>query len=707
MTFSLPLRQPQKTLPLGACRCHRLSDAMPDRVDGALHSGNRTCHARAPGDSFWIAPSGQRGPLPGAPCAESLPRPQASQFRDAAAPSEAPQSAPSGDPETLAKVPCAESPPRPQASQSRDAAAPSEAPQLAPSGDPEASPSVHASLQRTAPPAQCPVGIILFDRDKWAAACAGFELRREGRRSLPGGLPEEAVWIVAGTSLRLAKLRRAKEFKDLSLHASNWFGPWFGEILEDWGLKRCSLIDQAMALSAVADRTVGLAERAAALFARDWDRPAAAPLLEAPSLAEGLRLVVYGEDPESPWDCDEQPEPTALLDDEMNHYGEAAAPWVMDFAAFLEAFQRGGAWAERPGRFRLETRLHGPQPDPVLEDIVRKGGAEATMLAALQGGDAPVRRETPFESHLRLRVPRLEHALDVLARPIPDSDESWECETIGDEPLSKAQFRNLVARELPVLVGARAVPKPGVPHDACIASWGAPPGEERPREEYTLEEVAEMLDTHEFHNPSALIGPDWRSPPEAALLDALVESIGSRRLAHASWSAGLVGAAILDAAMGPTWRRGHANCFEEGKFELVPPSCVWLAARERILARDRLRAMGPAGAVTYSGTRGGCDRLYIWEDSASRAELASAAWEIGLHMQTGPARRLHEAGHPPASRPADWGGGQAAVPLAALSQRGDADRLWKIDQIACLPPAERAALRGTAWADMVEDAPWL
>ena len=706
MTFSLPPRQPQRTLPLGACCHHRLSDAMPDRVDGALHSGNRTCHARAPGDSFWITPSGQRRPLPGAPCGESPPRPQASRPRDAAAPSEAPQSAPSGDPETLAKAPCAESSPRPPAPQPCRADAPNGVAQLAPSGDPESPPGAHAALRRTAPSAQRPVGIILFDGDKWAAACVGFELRREGRRSLPGGLPAEAVWIVCGSSLRLAKLRIGREFTGLSMHASDWFGPWFGEILEDWGLKRCSLIDRAMALSAVADRTVGLAERAAARFARDWDRPAADPLLEAPSLAEGLRLVVYGEDPESPWDCDEQPEPTALSDDDTNLY-EEEAPWVMDFAAFLEAFQRGGAWAARPGRLCLEARLRGPRPDPGLEDIVRRGGAEATMLAALQSGQVPARRTTPFESQLRLRVPRLEHALDVLAHPIPDSDGSWECETIGDEPLSKAQFRNLVARGLPVLVGARAVPKPGVPHDACIASWGAPPGEERPREQYTLEEVAEMLDTHEFHNPSALIGPDWRRPPEAALLDALVESIGSRRLAHASWSAGLVGAAILDAAMGPAWRRRHANCFEEGEFGLVPPSCVWLAARERILARERLRAMGPAGAVTYSGTRGGCDRLYIWEDSASRAELASAGWKAGLHLQTGPAQRLHEKGHPPASRPADWGGGRAAVPLAALSQRGDTDRLWKIDQIACLPPAKRAALRGTAWADMVEDAPWL
>ena len=642
MTFSLPLRQPQKTLPLGACRCHRLSDAMPDRVDGALHSGNRICHARAPGDSFWITPSGQRRPSPGAPCGESTPRPQAPQ-------------------------PC-------------HADAPNEAPRLAPSGDPEASPSAHASLQRTAPPAQRPIGIILFDRDKWAAACVGFELRREGRRSLPGGLPAEAVWIVCGSSLRLAELRIRRELKGLSLHASDWFGPWFMEILDDWGLKRCGLIDRAMALSAIADRTVGLAERAAARFAGASGLPAAAPLLEAPSLAEGLRGVV----------CEAGPAP----------------PCGDDAVTFAAAFQRGGAWAMRPNRLRLETRLRGPQPDPDLEAITRRGGAEAKMLAALQSGRAPAQREIPFEAQLRLRAPRLDHALDVLAGPVPD-DGPWRDERIDGESLSDAKFRALAAAGRPVLVNARAEPRPGVPHDACIASWGAAPGAEWPREDYTLNEVAEMLDTHEFHRPSAMIGPGWRRPPEAALLDALVESIGSRRLAHASWSAGLVAAAILDAAMGPARRFGWANRDNGGDPEPITPASVWLAVRERILARDRLRAMGPAGDATYSGERGGCMRLYIWEDSASRAALASAGWKAGLHLQTDPAQRLHAKGHPPASRPADWGGGQAAVPLAALSQRGDADRLWKIDQIACLPPAERAALRGTPWANMVEDAPWL
>ena len=642
MTFSLLQRQPRKTLPLGACCHHRLSDAMPDRVDGALHSGNRTCHARAPHDSFWITPSGQRRPLPNAPRGESPPRP-------------------------LAPQPC-------------HADAPNGIAQLAPSGDPEALPSAHASLQRTAPPAQRPVGIILFDGDKWAAACAGFELRREGRRSLPGGLPAEAVWIVGGSSLRLAKLRIGKEFTGLSMHASDWFGPWFGEILDDWGLKCGSLIDQAMALSAIADRTVGLAERAAARFADASGLPAAAPLLEAPCLAEGLRRVVG----------DAAPQPLC---------GE-------DAAKFADAFQRGGAWAKRPGRFRLETRLQGPQPDPVLEDIVRRGGAEATMLAALQGGDAPVRREIAFESHLRLRVPRLEHAFDVFARLVP-ADGPWRCESIGNEPLDKAQFRALVATGLPVLIGARAAAKPGVPHDPCIASWGAAPGARRPRGHYTLDEVAEMLDTHEFKMSGAMIGPGWRRPPEADLLDALVESIGSRRLAHASWSVGLVAAAILDAAMGPARRFGWANPDNGGDAEPITPASVWLAVRERILARDRLRAMGPAGDATYSGERGGCMRLYIWEDSASRAALASVGWKAGLHLQTGPAQRLHAKGHPPASRLADWGGDQAAALLAALPHRGDTDRLWQIDQIACLPPAERAALRKTAWADMVKDAPWL
>ena len=681
MTFSLPLRQPQKTLPLGECCHHRLSDAMPDRVDGALHSGNRTCHARAPDDSFWITPSGQRGPLPGAPCGESPPRPQASQPRDAAAPSEAPQSAPSGDPETLAATPCAESLPRPQAPQPCHADAPSEAPQSAPSSDPEASPGAHAALRRTAPSAPRPVGIILFDRDKWAAACAGFDLRRQGRRSLPGGLPAEAVWIVCGSSLRLAKLRIGREFTGLSMHAGDWFGPWLMEILDDWGLKRCGLIDRAMALSAIADRTVGLAERAAARFASASGLPAAAPLLEAPSLAEGLRSVV----------CEAGPTP----------------PCGDDAVMFAAAFQRGGAWAMRPNRLRLEKRLCGPQPDPDLEAITRRGGAEAKMLAALIGGRAPAQREIPFEAQLRLRAPRLDHALDVLAGPVPD-DGPWRPERIDGESLSDAKFRALAATGRPVLVNARAEPKPGVPHDACIASWGAAPGEGWPREDYTLNEVAEMLTTHEFRSPSALIGPGWRRPPEADLLDALVESIGSRRLAHASLSAGLVAAAILGAGMGPAWRGGWADYLgENGDPELVAPACVWLAARERILARDRLRAMGPVGDATHSVERGGGVGLYIWEDPASRAALAGAAWEVGLHLPMHTAQRLREAGHPPASRPASWGGGRAAVLLAALSQRGDTERLWEIDQIACLSPAERAALRGTRWADMVEDAPWM
>ena len=642
----------------------------------------------APVKSPQLAPSGDPDASPSAPCAELPLRPQAPQPGHADAPNEVPPSAPSGDPDASPSAPCAELPLRPQPD---NVDAPVKSPQLAPSGESEAAPGVQAPLQRTAPPAPRPIGIILFERDKWAAACAGFDLRRQGRRSTPGGLPSEAVWIIGGSSMRVAELRIQKEFKGLRLHASDWFGPWFTEILSDWGLRRCGLIDKAMALSAIADRVVGLAERAAARFASASGLPASAPLLEAPSLAEGLRAVI----------------------------GEAAPQPLCGRDAFTVAdtFQRGGGWARRPNRLRLETRMQGPQPDPVLADIARRGGAEATMLAALQSGCAPQRRESPFESDLLLRVPRLEHAYDVFSHQVP-ADGSWRRERIGKELLEKAQFRALVATGLPVLVCARAVPKPGVPHDACIASWGASPRASRPREDYTLDEIAAMLETHEFRMPDVMIGPGWGRPPEADLLDALVESIGSRRLAHASWSAGLVAAAILDAAMGPAQRYGWASYEEvaeeaeqaEAEEEKVPepisPASVWLAVRERIRARDRLHAMGSAGAVTYSGERGGRMHLHAWEDSVSRAELASMGWEAGLHMQTGPARRLHDKGHPPASGPASWGGGRASVLLAALSQRGDTERLWEIDQIACLPAAERAALRGTAWADMVEDAPW-
>lgn len=550
--------------------------------------------AEAPRASLWTTPSGQRRPLPEMPSAES-------------------------------------STPRPQTPPPCHAEAPRCAPQPAPGDQPCPAPQIALAVEHwPSPPA---IGILLFDETRWAAACAGFDFRREGCGT-PSGLPEAAIWIVGCGPGRLAKMRGRGDFTGLHLHGRGWLGVDPGEILHDWDFPQSSLLDRAAVLSVIAERTVWLAERAAARFVEAAGLPKPPPLVESSSLAAGLRRVLGQSAPQAPT-------------------GAAAEMFA--------AFQRGTETATRPG--------------------------------------AP-------DSEMRLRVPRLDHALDVLFRPVP-ADGQWQRANLDGDVLTDAQFRALAADGRPALVRARAKPKPGVPRDACLVAWGAAPGAAAPRDAYALGEIAEMLTTHEFHDHRVLIGPGWRRPPEAALLDALVESFGCRGLAHASWSAGLAAAAILDAAMDPTERGPCADNPPVGNPDRIPPACVWIAARERRLARDRLRAMGPGADAAFAGDHGGCLRLRVGEESGSRAAFASAAWRAGLHMQARPARRLRDLGHPPASHPDSWGGGDAGTLIAALSQQGNAERLWALDQISCLGPNGRAAaLRRLTAPESREDPPW-
>ena len=551
--------------------------------------------------------------------------PAAAQARHDAAPNEAPQPAPVSDPP--------EAPPgAPAAAQARHDAAPSEAPQPAPVSDPpEAPPGAPASdspLRHMVPPAHRPVGVIFFECGEWAASCDRLDLRVEQDGDFPAGLPAEAVWIVGCSSQRLAELRREKALEGLCLHRSDWLGPSLGEIADEWGMDESwALVDKAMALSAIADRTVGFADRAAERFARASDRRATHPLLDAPSLAEGLRRVVCEVAPSDAWE-------------------------ELEFEA---AFQRGAG----------ATRF----------------------MAAYQGHCETARESISREIELRVRVPRLEHALDVLSSPVP-ADGPWQRDRIfGSSGLTEAEFLRLSAKGRPVLVNACVVPKPDAPHDACLAAWDSAPDAAEPREFYTLEEVAEMLDTHEFLSPRTLTGPGWERPPEANLLAALLESIDSRMLAHVSWSAGLAAAAILDAAMGRAERGGWVDHIEAKDSEPVPPACVWLAARERILTRDRLHAIGrDLGGNAYLGERGGCLRL-LAEDSDKLVELASAAWEAGLHMQATAAQHMRDMlGFTPAFESFNWGGCDAAAKLAVLSQQQPEMSMWEHDQIACLEP---------------------
>ena len=583
-----PLAQPSETAtPLFfATAAPKPQDAAPEPQDAAP---NTPCAESSPPA---VQPSHADTPLS---CATAAPEP-----RDV--PPEPQDAAPN--------TPCAESsPPRPQPPQPRCVEGLQERPAEAlRSAAPRVAPAI--AEHWPSPPA---IGMLLFEETRWAAACAGFGFRSEGH-GIPAVLPEAAVWIVESGADGLAKMRAREDLKGLRLHGRGWLGADVGEILNDWGVPEDSMLDRAAVLSIIAERTVWLAERAAARFAEAAGLPAPPPLADAPSLAVGLRRALGPSAPQAP-----------------------------------------------------------------------SGAAAEIFAAAFQRGTRTVRRTDVPCCELRLRVPRLEHALDTLDQQVP-ADGPWRRARLRSHALTDTQFRALAVTGLPVLVSARAAPKPGLPRDACLAAWGADPDAAAPRSAYTLCEVAEMLVTHEFRDHRILIGPGWRRPPEADLLDALVESLGGHRLAHASWSAGLAAAAILDAAMGPAERGPWADNPLDGDPDRIPPACVWIAARERSRARDRLRA----GA-----------------QPDSRADLASAAWRAGLHMQPRLAGGLRDLGHAPAAHPDSWGGGAAAAMIAALSQRGDAERLWALDQISCLGPNGRAAaLHRLTASESREDPPW-
>ena len=602
--------------------------AQPSHADTPL-----SCATAAP-EPRDVPPEPQDA-APNTPCAESSPpHAQPSQtdtllFCATAAPE--PQDVPPEPQDAAPNTPCAESsPPRPQPPQPRCVEGLQERPAEAlRSAAPRVAPAI--AEHWPSPPA---IGMLLFEETRWAAACAGFGFRSEGH-GIPAGLPEAAVWIVESGADGLAKMRAREDLKGLRLHGRGWLGADVGEILNDWGVPEDSMLDRAAVLSIIAERTVWLAERAAARFAEAAGLPAPPPLADAPSLAVGLRRALGPSAPQAP-----------------------------------------------------------------------SGAAAEIFAAAFQRGTRTVRRTDVPCCELRLRVPRLEHALDTLDQQVP-ADGPWRRARLRSHALTDTQFRALAVTGLPVLVSARAAPKPGLPRDACLAAWGADPDAAAPRSAYTLCEVAEMLVTHEFRDHRILIGPGWRRPPEADLLDALVESLGGHRLAHASWSAGLAAAAILDAAMGPAERGPWADNPLDGDPDRIPPACVWIAARERSRARDRLRAMGPAAETAFAGDRGGCLRLRAGAQPDSRADLASAAWRAGLHMQPRLAGGLRDLGHAPAAHPDSWGGGAAAAMIAALSQRGDAERLWALDQISCLGPNGRAAaLHRLTASESREDPPW-
>jgi hypothetical protein len=287
------------------------------------------------------------------------------------------------------------------------------------------------------------------------------------------------------------------------------------------------------------------------------------------------------------------------------------------------------------------------------------------------------------EIMVRLRPPRFSYAESVLSKRVP-ANGKWQQAKIDDaETLTEDHIRGLKELDRPVLVTARVQAIRGA-EDPFLATWTIPGGQGIVRKTFTLEEVVEMSGAYRFFTPMIMVGPGWKPTAASSLLEAVASSCGTRSLAHASWSAGIVAENVLCGAM----RNGRVP---RGKTDgVTSPESVWIGAHDRIAMRPLIDALSGFGMTLMGGYAGGV-RFKTSRDPEMLSGVINAAWEIGLHAQMGLVRQVREMGGEIIADGNLYGGDKAQIIAPLFTQSGRTGPLWKIEEIIDLSPEERAS----------------
>jgi hypothetical protein len=286
------------------------------------------------------------------------------------------------------------------------------------------------------------------------------------------------------------------------------------------------------------------------------------------------------------------------------------------------------------------------------------------------------------EVMVRLRLPRFAYAESVLSRKVPANGKWQQAKLDNADMLTAEHIRDLQELARPVLVTARAQAIKGA-EDPFLATWTIPGGQGIVRKTFTLEEVVEMSGSYRFYTPMVMVGPGWKPTAASSLLDAVASACGTRDLAHASWSAGVVSENVLCGAM----RNGRVP---RGKTDgVTSPESVWIGAYDRIAMRPLINALSGFGMTLMGGYAGGV-RFKTSRDPEMLSGVINAAWEIGLHAQMGLVRQVREMGGEIIADKDLYGGNKEQVIAPLFTQAGRTGPLWKIEEIIDLSPEKRA-----------------
>lgn len=338
---------------------------------------------------------------------------------------------------------------------------------------------------------------------------------------------------------------------------------------------------------------------------------------------------------------------------------------------------------ERSGS--LATGLRIALSTEMERDLPAERKLTAATLSAMKFGAFVLEDSTVHEDEIlvRLRAPRFGYAETVLSKPVP-ANGKWQQARLDDaEVLTEEHIEGLRELDRPVLVTARVQAVKGA-EDPLLATWTIPSNQGYVRKTYTLEEVVEMSGSYRFHTPIVMVGPGWRPSSARALLGAVEAACGSRRLAHASWSAGVVAENVLYAVM----RNGRAP---RGKNDgMTSPESVWVGAHDRIAMRPLITALTGFG-MTLMGGYAGVIRFKAPKDPEMLSAVINAAWEVGLHAQMGLSRQVRGMGGEILAEAGLYGGDPEQIIAPLFTQSGRTGPLWKIDEIIELSPESRAA----------------
>ena len=317
----------------------------------------------------------------------------------------------------------------------------------------------------------------------------------------------------------------------------------------------------------------------------------------------------------------------------------------------------------------LATGLRNLFNSEMESSVPEDGKVRKRISEALSYGVSRLQEFNVAEGEVMLhcRVPRLSHALRVTNHEVPSAGK-WQKASIPEgEPLDD-KIADLRALEKPVMVVAIVKERPGIPHE-YFSSWVRPNTKVIRRISYTLDEVIALLPWFTFEDYSIIVGPGWRKPVTGRMVSNLIDVSGGRGVASSSWSVNAAAENILCGG----FRKLSSS-------ESLSPECVWLTAWDRLEMTRPIQSLLDCGATLVSAYAGGII-VKVPEDPEMLALAANAVWEAGLHMPIGTVRQLMSMGVEPPFDPTAYGGAPEDLILGQISNRGQRNAMWRLDEI--------------------------